>query len=76
MSSVISPTLRRQQMLRKENFSLDEAAHLLCLTHYEVDQLVARQKLRGYRLSGWPELRVTRHDLFEYSLISGKRLSN
>lgn len=67
-----------RKSIRKEvrqNFSIDEAAIVLGMDTAEVCFLIDRRLLRFYTTQGSEELRTTRMDLFEYSMISGRRLS-
>jgi hypothetical protein len=58
----------------KGSYSLEEAAAVLRLTVFEVEALMRSKRLGSYQLPGWPGLRTTRLDLFEYSMVTGRKL--
>lgn len=63
------------QIRDKVNFSMSEAAVILRYDVAQLNWLVHHRRIRVYQLPGWDEVRLTLLDLWEYSVLSGRKLN-
>lgn len=66
---------KRVVTANRVNFSMEEAAIILGYDMDKMMQVVGRKSLRTYTRPEWKESRTTILDLWEYSLLSGRKLA-